>query len=131
LSDQDKQLEEKIRKIAKNMVHEILEVEVWPILVDSANAEEAKAVNLKQQVKAIIDSREARPKVDSHPDAEEIVFTRLMGTNGEYEKSEDFDNPRFKALLTTLQAHQGKMTADGYFLWIFPDGKAIGRKRKS
>jgi len=131
MSESEKQLDERIRKISMKVTHDILDVEVWPVLVDGANAEEAKAVNLKQQVKALIDSRQARPKVDSHADTEEIAFTRLMGTNGEYEKSEDFDNARFKALLTTLQAHQGKMPAAGYFLWIFPDGKAIGRKRKT
>jgi hypothetical protein len=131
MSEADKQLEEKIRKISMKVTHEVLDAEVWPILVDSANAEEAKAVNLKQQVKVLIDNQQVRPKVDSHADTEEIGFIRLMGTNGEYEKSEDFDNPRFKALMTSLKAHQGKMTADGYFLWIFPDGKAIGRKRKT
>jgi hypothetical protein len=131
MSESEKLLDERIRKIAVKVTHEILESEVWPIIVDVANADESKAVNLKQQVKAIVDGGKPKPQTDSLADTEEIGFTRLMGASGEYEKSEDFDNARFKALLRTLQAHNGKMTADGYFLWIFPDGKAIGRKRKT
>ena len=128
---EDKENINRFKQIAREEAWQIVEEFVFPIIVDSVNADEAKAVSIKQQVKAIVDSRQARPKIDSFADTEGIAFTWLMGTNGEYEKSEDFENPRFKALLTTLQAHQGKMTADGYFLWIFPDGRAIGRKKKA
>ena len=119
------------RQLIRQEVFEILEEYVFPILVDAANAEESRAVSIKQQIKNMVEAQQPKPQTDGMADAEEIVFTRLMGTKGEYEKSEDFENPRFKALKTTLQAHNGTMTADGFFLWIFPDGKAIGRKRKA
>jgi hypothetical protein len=130
MSESEKLLDERIRKVAVKVTHEILESEVWPIIVDAANAEESKAVNLKQQVKTIIDSRQPKPKTDSPADTEEILWTAQTGQKGEYEKTEDRDNPSFQALLKTLQSHEGKMQADGWFLWIFPDGQTIGRKRK-
>ena len=128
---EDKEYVNRFKQIAREEAWQIVEEFGFPIIVDSANADEAKAVSIMQQVKAIVAGRKPKPQTDSLADTEEIGFTRLMGASGEYEKSEDFDNARFKALLRTLQAHNGKMTADGYFLWIFPDGKAIGRKRKT
>jgi hypothetical protein len=105
------------------------------IMNDYADGQEALAVKLKREIAELMRQKDStgrsRPQTDMPADTEEIVFTRMMGTKGEYEKSEDFQNPRFKALKTTLQAHNGTMSADGFFLWIFPDGKAIGRKRKS
>jgi len=110
------------------------EEKLCEIISDHADGLEALAVKLKSGIAELIRKKDSasQPKspTDVPVDTEEIVFTRLMGTKGEYEKSEDFENPRFKALKTTLQAHNGTMTADGFFLWIFPDGKAIGRKRK-
>ncbi len=60
-----------------------------------------------------------------------IVWVADTGPKGLYEKSEDINNPRFQALLRTLQAHEGKMMLDGYFLWTFDNGRTIGRKRKT
>lgn len=118
------------KQLIRQEVFEILEEYVFPVLVDAANAEESRAVNIKQQIKNMVEIRQPRPQTDMPADTEEIVFVRLLGTNGEYEKSEDFENPRFKALTTTLLAHNGKMSADGFFFWRFPSG-AIGRKRKA
>jgi hypothetical protein len=69
-------------------------------------------------------------KGDQIADTEGIVWTADTGPKGMYEKSEDINNPRFQALLKTLQAHEGKMRVDGYFLWTFDNARAIGRKRK-
>ncbi len=48
--------------------------------------------------------------------------------SGEYERSEDVDNPNFKALLRDVQAHGGKMTVENYFVWAFRNGSVLGRK---
>jgi hypothetical protein len=109
------------------------EEKLCEIISDHADGLEALAVKLKREIAELVRRKDSTsrpgPLTDIPADTGEIVFTRLVGQKGEYEKSEDFENPRFKALKTTVQAHNGAMTADGFFLWIFPDGKAIGRKR--
>jgi len=60
-----------------------------------------------------------------------IKWMRTEGFKGEYERSEDVDNPDFKALLRDLSRHGGKMTRDGYFVWVFRNGNTIGRKKRN
>jgi len=45
-------------------------------------------------------------------------------------RSEDVDNPEFKAMVRDLANHDGKLTRNGYFYWLFPNRKTVGRKRK-
>jgi hypothetical protein len=77
---------------------------------------------------------QARPESksgDQTADTEGILWITDTGPRGVYEKSEDINNPRFQAVRKTLQAHEGSMMLDGYFLWTFDNGRAIGRKRKA
>jgi len=108
------------------------EEKLCEIINDYANGLEALAVKLKRDV-AELARKTVQPtqRADSVADTEEIYWSRQTGQKGEFEKSEDINNPRFQALRQTLQSHSGKMSADGYFIWLFPDGKAIGRKRKA
>lgn len=57
---------------------------------------------------------------------DKIKWTEDVGKKGPYEKSEDVNN-EFKAMAKDLQEHQGKLTRDGRFYWLFTDGKAVGR----
>jgi len=63
-------------------------------------------------------------------DPEQIKWEDAEGQSGQYQKSEDFNNPEFKAMLKDLQAHKGKLTRNGYFYWIFKNGSTVGRKRR-
>jgi len=38
--------------------------------------------------------------------------------------------PDFEALLADLDAHNGKLTKDGWFYWRFSNGDAVGRKKR-
>lgn len=58
-----------------------------------------------------------------------IQWQSTEGPRGVYEKSVDFNNPEHAALLKVLEAHKGKMRAQGYFLWVFEDKKTIARKK--
>ena len=63
-------------------------------------------------------------------DIESIKWIRVEGVKGSYERSEDIENVNFKALLEALQAHRGKLSHDGYFFWLFPNGATVGRKKR-
>jgi len=59
---------------------------------------------------------------------EGIKWIEAQGGKGPYQKSDDVDSPDFKAMLSDLAAHKGKLYRDGLFYWTFPSG-SIGRKR--
>jgi len=63
-------------------------------------------------------------------DPSKITWQQAEGSKGVYERSEDVNNPEFKAMLKDLQGHGGKMSRNGYFLWVFQNGTTVGRKRK-
>ena len=100
-------------------------------LLEFLNACEAGITAAKQRIKEkkAVDNASKRES-DQPGDMGGIVWRPETGSKGPFEKSEDRENPRFQALLRTLQSHSGKMSLDGYFLWIFPNGNTIGRKRK-
>jgi len=61
-----------------------------------------------------------------------VVWVKKDGDRGPYELAEpDPNNKVYQAMLQDLKAHDGKLTKDGYFYWVFTDGKAIGRKKKT
>ena len=49
-----------------------------------------------------------------------------QGRQGDFEMSKG--GADFEALKADVVAHGGKMVVDGTFVWLFPDGGAIGRK---
>ena len=90
-------------------------------LTDFLNAVEVGIIAARQTIKAV--------KVDL--DLESIVWIPAEGARGSYERSEDVQNPNFQALLKTLEAHNGKLTQNGFFLWKFSgDSSVIGRKKR-
>ena len=63
-------------------------------------------------------------------DSTKINWEQTEGSSGPYERSEDVNNLDFKAMLKDIAAHQGKLTRDGYFYWIFKNGVTVGRKKR-
>lgn len=63
-------------------------------------------------------------------DPSKIKWEEAEGSSGSYERSEDVNNPQFKLMLKDLAAHNGKMTREGYFYWLFKNGSVVGRKRR-
>lgn len=64
-----------------------------------------------------------------------VKWTQAEGAKGPYErypasgqKAEATDD--YKHMLADLKKHQGRMTRDGFFYWLFTDSATIGRKRK-
>jgi hypothetical protein len=59
-----------------------------------------------------------------------IKWQGANGTSGPYERSEDVNSKDFKLMLKDLQAHNGKLTREGFFYWVFTNGSTVGRKLK-
>ena len=89
-------------------------------LTEFFNAVEAGIAAARQRIKAM--------KVRWNPDA--IKWEQAEGSSGPYERSEDVNNPEFKAMLKDLAAHGGKITRNGYFYWVFRSGSVVGRKKR-
>lgn len=103
--------------------------EVLELLVDFCNALESACVNLKHRVAELKSVIEAKRKWRWNPDA--IKWEKAEGWKGEYERSEDVNNPQFKAMLRDLAQHNGKLTRNGMFYWVFKNGSTVGRKKRA
>jgi hypothetical protein len=90
-------------------------------LLEFLNAVEAGIASARQIIK--------EAKVGWDP--ERIKWEQAEGQSGPYERSEDTDNPEFKAMLKDLQAHSGRLTREGWFYWVFQNGAMVGRKKRN
>jgi len=63
-------------------------------------------------------------------DPSKIKWTKMRNPRGEFEKSEDYSNPEFKAMLKWLNEHGGKAERGGYFYWVYRNGATVGRKKR-
>ncbi|MEM3703915.1 MAG: hypothetical protein QXX79_05820 [Candidatus Bathyarchaeia archaeon] len=116
-----------VRRIAKETVAEVLDEEVYPSLFGFVDAIEAGVAAFKHSLgvkKGVLE-----PKTLWLWNPDKIVWEKSQGAKGEFEKSEDVNNPEFKAMLKDLTAHKGKLTRDGLFYWIFKNGSTVGRKK--
>ena len=78
-----------------------------------------------------LESEAPKGKEDVAADLTGIVWEKAIGPKGAYEKTDDTNNIAYKQLLKAVQEHQGKLTADGYFVWVFDNGHTIGRRPKN
>jgi hypothetical protein len=64
-------------------------------------------------------------------DVSKICWKQAEGKKGAFELSEDFENPEHGALLKFLvELAGGSVESEGFFYWVFQDGRTIGRKKK-
>jgi len=67
-------------------------------------------------------------------DLEKIKWKPAEGPSGNYERAEPEENagnPHYEALIADLDAHNGKLTKSGFFVWRFTNSDIIGRKRRN
>jgi hypothetical protein len=88
---------------------------------------EANIIKMKQQIGKLVGVAE-KQKWNWNPD--KIKWEKTEGFKGDYERSEDINNPEFKALLKDLAEHKGKLYREGFFYWIFKNGSTVGRKKR-
>jgi hypothetical protein len=121
LNEEDLKL---VRQVAKETIYEVLDVEVWDAIFELINAVEDGLASFKKRL--------AVKKGVTAPswDPDKIKWEQAEGRNGPYERSEDVNNPEFKALLKSLARHGGRLTRNGWFYWAFKNGLTVGRKRR-
>ena len=64
-----------------------------------------------------------------------IKWVQAEGRQGTYERYPDANEKAefttdYSNMLADLKRHNGKLTRDGYFYWLFTDSDTIGRKRR-
>ena len=60
-----------------------------------------------------------------------IKWVQAEGPKGAYEyadRNDNLGNEDFKALIEDLKRHDGRMSRQGYFLWLFSQEDRVGRK---
>jgi hypothetical protein len=94
------------------------------VLTDFFNAVEAGITQARQRLK--------EAKVEGKPkwDPSQIKWVEADGTHGKYERSEDVNSLDFKELMKDLEAHDNKLSRDGFFYWKFERSAIIGRKKR-
>jgi hypothetical protein len=63
-------------------------------------------------------------------DPGKIKWVKAEGFKGPYERADPKATPDFKAMLADLEAHNGKLTRNGLFNWVFQDQATVGRKER-
>ena len=99
--------------------------------LDMLNGMEASIVKMKRQISKLVGEPKANTseeKFSWNPEA--IKWEKAQGSKGMFEKSEDLNNPEFKAMLKDLAQHNGKLTRDSYFYWVYKNGSVVGRKKR-
>jgi hypothetical protein len=91
---------------------------------DFLNGLEASIVKLRSQIDKLLGS-----KWKWNPD--KIKWEKAEGFKGDYERSEDVNSLDFKELLKDLAEHNGKLTRNGMFYWVFKNGSTVGRKKRA
>jgi len=64
---------------------------------------------------------------------ENIKWEQAQGPSGPYERAgpkENAGNPDFEALIADLDQHNGKLTKQNWFYWLFSNRDAVGRKQQ-
>jgi hypothetical protein len=113
-----------VKQLVKETIAETLDIEVWDAIFRLVNAIETGIAELKQHV----GMKNVSPEPSWNP--ERIKWEKAEGPSGLYERSIDTNNPEFKAMLRDLAAHNGRLTRDGYFYWVFKNGSTVGRRRR-
>jgi len=101
---------------------------------------EASIVKMKRQIVKLVGEAEGKPRVQipagSNPaeklgwNPDNIKWEKAEGAKGTFEKSEDINNPEFKAMLKDLASHNGRLTRNGFFYWVYKNGSTVGRKKR-
>lgn len=94
-------------------------------VADFCNAVESACVKLRFQIEKMLGS-DVKRKWDSG----KIQWVKAQGSKGEYERAEDVNNREFKAMLKDLAEHNGKLSRNGVFYWLFKNGSTVGRKKR-
>ncbi|MEM2518213.1 MAG: hypothetical protein QXO49_04590 [Candidatus Bathyarchaeia archaeon] len=91
---------------------------------------EASVAKMKQQIAKLVDVSEEKVKLKFSWNPDKIKWEKVQGVKGEFERSENINNPEFKIMLKDLANHNGKLTRNGWFYWTFKNCSTVGRKKR-
>jgi hypothetical protein len=95
---------------------------------DFLDALEASVVKMKKEISKLVGVEEKKW------DPEKIKWVWAEGTSGSYQRyPAEGEKPEatedYKNMIEDLKAHNGKLTRDGFFYWLFSGDQAtVGRK---
>jgi hypothetical protein len=96
------------------------------MLLEYLNAVEMGIAAAKQRYKEKKGIDQPKPLWDMA----KLSWEPAMGSAGPYERCENDGSLEFKAMLNDLLAHSGKLSKEGYFVWVFSSGLTVGRKKQ-
>jgi len=64
-------------------------------------------------------------------DCDKVQWVQDEGARGPYERADPqgLNGSDFDLMLKDLKAHNGRLTRDGFFYWVFQDQARVGRKK--
>lgn len=101
--------------------------DVLKLILDFVKAVESACVQLRQHVAQL---KGVEPEREWNWNPEAIKWSEHEGFKGAYERSEDVNNLDFKHMVKDLADHNGKLTRQGCFYWLFKNGSTVGRKKR-
>jgi hypothetical protein len=95
--------------------------------VANSRRQELEALDelLNEIGKPVLDAKELQY------DIMKVVTVQAQGSKGPYfkiTKANNKNNPNYSALIADLKAHKGKLTRQGYFVFLFDDQETAGMK---
>ena len=96
-------------------------------LVDCLSGIEASIIKFKMMTSKLLGDKKSNVELPFK--AEAIKWQQRQNQKGLFELSENYDSEDHKALLKFLNDAGGCLASEGWFYWIFPDFKTVGRKR--
>jgi len=101
------------------------EDELWAKLRDWLNS----GIELKESIDEVLGKK---VEVLDHPEwnTTGIVWVEAQGTRGPYLRAEKQESSDYVKMISDLRNHNGKITRQGEFFWLFSDGETVGRKPK-
>lgn len=105
-------------------------------LLDYLNSQEEALKQFKTEIARIIgvfEEEKFKEKWSWSP--EKIKWVETEGFRGKYERYPGIEEKAestsdYKALLEDLKRHNGKLTREGWFYWLFEDASTVGRKKR-
>jgi hypothetical protein len=101
--------------------------DVLKLVLDFVKAVESACVELRQHIAQL---KDVEPERKWNWNPQTIEWVEAEGSKGPFEKSEDFNNLEFKRMLKDLNEHNGKLSRNGFFYWVYQNGSTVGRKRR-
>jgi len=107
---------------------------VKALITKLIESREQEIVQLKEFLEALNETPEEIIEAKEW-DPNKIKWVEAEGFSGPYQRypakgAKVELTADYKAMLADLKAHDGKLTRDGYFYWLFNDGATVGRKKR-